>query len=32
MVISISEIAFPFWLLIKGVNKDGWEKRVTESA
>ena len=32
MVISISEIAFPLWLLIKGVNKDGWEKRALESA
>jgi len=27
-VISISEIAFPFWLLIKGVNLEGWKKRV----
>ena len=31
MVISISEIAFPLWLLIKGVNKDGWEKRALAS-
>lgn len=27
MVISISEIAFPLWLLIKGVNLEGWKKR-----
>jgi hypothetical protein len=27
MVIFISEIAFPLWLLIKDVNKAGWEKR-----
>jgi hypothetical protein len=26
-VITISEIAFPLWLLIKGVNKEGWEKQ-----
>ncbi len=32
MVIAISEIAFPLWLLVKGVNKDGWEKRSIESA
>lgn len=32
MVISISEIAFPLWLLIKGVNKEVWEKRALESA
>jgi hypothetical protein len=31
-VIAISEIAFPLWLLVKGVNKDGWEKRSLESA
>ena len=30
--ITISEIAFPFWLLIKGVKKEGWEKRALESA
>lgn len=26
-VIATSEIAFPLWLLIKGVNLDGWKKR-----
>ena len=30
--IAIAEIAFPLWLLIKGVNKEGWEKRSLESA
>ncbi len=30
--IAIAEIAFPVWLLIKGVNKEGWEKRSLESA
>lgn len=25
--IAIAEIAFPLWLLIKGVNTDGWKKR-----
>lgn len=31
--IAIAEIAFPLWLLIKGVNaKQWWEKRSTESA
>jgi hypothetical protein len=25
--IAISEIAFPLWLLIKGVNVEGWKKR-----
>lgn len=25
--IAVAEIAFPVWLLIKGVNKEGWEKR-----
>jgi len=29
--IAIAEIAFPLWLLIKGVNKEGWEKRSPES-
>jgi hypothetical protein len=28
--IAIAEIAFPVWLLIKGVNKEGWEKRSQE--
>ena len=32
MVIMFSEIAFPIWLLIKGVNKEGWEKRALEFA
>jgi hypothetical protein len=32
IVIAISEIAFPLWLLIKGVNFDGWQKRFIESA
>lgn len=26
IVISVSELAFPLWLLIKGVNKEKWEK------
>jgi hypothetical protein len=30
--IAIAEMAFPLWLLIKGVNKEGWEKRFLESA
>ena len=30
--IAIAEIAFPLWLLIKGVNVDQWEKRALESA
>ena len=25
--IALAEIAFPLWLLIKGVNVEGWEKR-----
>ena len=25
--IAVSEIAFPLWLLIKGVNLEGWQKR-----
>ena len=32
IVIAFSEIAFPLWLLIKGVNKEGWEKRSLKSA
>jgi len=32
MVIAISEIAFPIWLLVKGVNKAEWEKRTAKSA
>ena len=27
--IAISEIAFPLWLLIKGVNVEGWKKRAS---
>lgn len=27
-IIAISEIAFPVWLLIKGVNAEGWEKQL----
>jgi hypothetical protein len=30
--IAIAEIAFPLWLLIKGVNAEKWEKRALESA
>jgi hypothetical protein len=30
--IVIAEIAFPLWLLIKGVNVEQWEKRALESA
>jgi hypothetical protein len=30
--IAIAEIAFPLWLLIKGVNAEKWEKRVPLSA
>jgi len=30
--IAIAEIAFPLWLLIKGVNVDQWRKRALESA
>lgn len=32
MTIAIAEIAFPLWLLIKGVNTEKWEKRALESA
>lgn len=32
IVISVSELVFPLWLLIKGVNKEGWEKRSLEVA
>lgn len=31
-VIAVSEIAFPVWLLVKGVNLDGWQKRATVNA
>ncbi len=30
--IMIAEIAFPLWLLIKGVNVKGWEKRALAAA
>jgi hypothetical protein len=30
--IVIAEIAFPLWLLIKGVNVEQWEKRALESS
>jgi hypothetical protein len=30
--LSIIELAFAFWLLIKGVNVEQWEKRALESA
>ena len=30
--IAIAEIAFPLWLLIKGVNAEQWKKRLVESA
>lgn len=32
VTIAISEIAFPLWLLIKGVNAKGWQKRISETA
>lgn len=28
MSIAIAEIAFPLWLLVKGVNQEGWQKRI----
>jgi hypothetical protein len=30
--IAVGEIAFPLWLVIKGVNTEQWEKRARESA
>jgi hypothetical protein len=30
--IAIAEIAFPLWLLVKGVNTEQWEHRARESA
>ena len=30
--IAVAEIAFPLWLLIKGVNVDGWQKLAPEPA
>ena len=32
LLIAIAEIAFPLWLLIKGVNVEQWEKRALKSA
>ncbi len=32
LTIAISEIAFPLWLLIKGVNVEGWKKLSPEVA
>jgi hypothetical protein len=29
--LAFLEIAFPLWLLIKGVNVEQWQKRVSES-
>ena len=31
IVISVSELAFPLWLLIKGVNRDRYQERITSS-
>ena len=30
--IAVAEIAFPLWLLIKGVNVEGWKKLALEVA
>jgi hypothetical protein len=30
--IALAEIAFPLWLLIKGVNTEGWERLVPATA
>lgn len=32
LAIAVAEIAFPLWLLIKGVNVEKWEERALESA
>jgi len=32
LVIAVSEITFPLWLLIKGVNIQGWEKQTADLA
>jgi hypothetical protein len=32
LAIAIAEIAFPVWLLVKGVNVEGWEERSLASA
>jgi hypothetical protein len=31
IVISVSELIFPLWLLIKGVNKDRFQERLTSA-
>lgn len=31
MVIAVAELAFPIWLLVKGVNMAGWQKRTSEA-
>lgn len=31
LVIAVAEIAFPIWLLVKGVNTAGWQKRTPEA-
>ncbi|MGB4871305.1 MAG: DUF4386 domain-containing protein, partial [Candidatus Promineifilaceae bacterium] len=30
MVIAAAEIAFPIWLLVKGVNMTGWQQKTVE--
>lgn len=30
-VIALAEIAFPIWLLVKGVNMAGWQQRIPEA-
>ena len=31
MIIAVAEIAFPVWLLVKGVNTAGWQERTPEA-
>jgi hypothetical protein len=31
MVIAVAEIAFPIWLLVKGVDMDGWQQKTLET-
>lgn len=31
-VIAVAELAFAIWLLVKGVNMEGWEQRTSEAA
>jgi hypothetical protein len=31
MVIAVAEIAFPIWLLVKGVNMAGWQQKMPEA-